>query len=62
VEGQHGGRSVKQIEKMLAEARAKRSWGEITITLKDGKPALIRQMIQHKIEDYPANEQQDPRY
>ena len=52
---------MKQIEKMLAEARAKRSWGEITITLKEGMPALIRQTIQHKVEDRPANEQ-DPRY
>jgi len=60
VEGQHGGCSLKQIEKMLAEARAKRTWGEITITLKEGKPVLIRQMIQHKTEDNPANDQQDP--
>jgi len=52
---------LKQIERMLAEARAKRSWGEITITLKEGKPVLIRQMIQHKIEDNPAPYEQDPR-
>ena len=62
MEGQHGGHGLKQIEKMLAEARAKRTWGEITITLKEGKPVLIRQMIQHKIEDNPANDQQEPRY
>ena len=53
---------MKQVEKMIAEARTKRSWGEIVITLKEGKPVLIRQTIQHKIEDNPANDQQDPRY
>jgi hypothetical protein len=31
---------LKQIDQMLAEARAKRSWGEITISIKDGKPVL----------------------
>ena len=51
---------MKQIERMLAEARAKRSWGEITITIKDGKPVLIRQTIQHKTEDSPAAYEQSP--
>ena len=53
---------MKQIEKMLAEARAKRSWCEIVVVVKEAKPALIRQTIQHKVEDCPANDQQDPRY
>ena len=53
---------MKQIEKMLAEARAKRSWGEITITLKEGNATLIRQTIQHKVEDSPAHHEQYPRY
>ncbi|HEV2194047.1 MAG TPA: hypothetical protein VGR55_00555 [Candidatus Acidoferrum sp.] len=47
---------MKQIDRMLADARANRSWAEITIIIKDGKPALIRQTIQHKVEDCPANE------
>lgn len=51
---------MKQIDKMLADARAKRWWAEITIVIKDGKPALIRQTIQHKVEDIPAHEF-DPR-
>ena len=56
-----GGYSLKQIEKMLAEARAKRSWGQIVIELKEGRAVLIRQTIQHKVEDYPAtNEQTHP--
>ena len=47
---------MKQIERMLAEARAKRSWGEIIIIIKDGKPALIRHTIQHKVEDSPNDQ------
>jgi hypothetical protein len=48
---------VNKLEKMLAEARTKRTWGEITITLKDGKPVLLKQTTQEKAEDeeYPAS-------
>jgi hypothetical protein len=49
---------MKQIETMLAEARAKRTWGQIIIELKEGKAVLIRQTIQHKVEDYPATNEQ----
>jgi hypothetical protein len=41
---------------MLAEAQAKRSWGEIVITLKDGRPILLKKTVQEKVEDYPAND------
>jgi len=44
---------VKQLEKMFAEARKNRTWGEITIMLKDGKAVLIKQTIQEKVEDNP---------
>jgi hypothetical protein len=61
MEGSHTGGTLKQIDQMLAEARKHRTWGEITIQLKDGKPVLIRQMIQHKAEDSPASYEQPPR-
>ena len=48
---------MKQVDQMLSEARKNRTWGEIIIQIKEGKPVLIRQVIQHKVEDYPANEQ-----
>jgi hypothetical protein len=47
---------MKKLDELLAEARAKRSWGEITIVLKDGKPVLLRQTTQEKVEEEPANE------
>jgi hypothetical protein len=47
---------MKQLDEMLAKALAKHTWGEIIITLKDGKPILLKQTIQEKVEDYPANE------
>jgi hypothetical protein len=50
---------MNRLEKMLADARANRTWGEIVITLKDGKPILLKLTIQEKIEDYPANEQRN---
>ena len=45
----------QQLETLFREARTKRTWGSIEIDLKDGKPLLIRQTIQSKIEDeeYP---------
>jgi len=46
---------LKKIETMLTEAAATRTWGEIQIDLKDGKPILIRQTVQIKInEEYPG--------
>ncbi|MGA7766018.1 MAG: hypothetical protein WCA27_07300 [Candidatus Sulfotelmatobacter sp.] len=48
-------KALKKIEGMLAEAAARRTWGEIQIDLKDGKAILIRQIIQTKInEEYPG--------
>ena len=47
---------VKKLERMLADAREKRSWGEIAITLKEGVPQVIRLTIQEKVEDTPAND------
>lgn len=46
---------VNKLEKMLAEARTNRTWGEITVTLKDGKPVLVTQTIREKVEDTPAS-------
>lgn len=49
---------LKKIEAMLVEASAQRTWGEIQIDLKDGKPILIRQTVQMKVqEDYPCANQ-----
>jgi hypothetical protein len=40
---------------MLVVAAVQKTWGDIQIDLKDGKPILIRQTIQTKIhEDYPS--------
>ena len=47
---------MKKLDDLFAEARAKRSWGEITIVLKDGKPVLLKQTTQQKVEEEPANE------
>lgn len=47
---------LKKIEAMLTEASARRTWGEIQIDLKGGKPILIRQTVQLKVqEDYPVS-------
>jgi hypothetical protein len=54
-----GTRSVmNKLEKMLANARTNGTWGEIIITLKNGKPILLKFTTQEKAEDYPANDQQ----
>ena len=44
-----------QIEDMLRDAKAKRTWGSIEIDVKDGRPVLVRQTVQSKVEDeeYP---------
>jgi hypothetical protein len=46
----------KKLEALLADARNKKTWGEITVTLKDGLPVLIRTTSQEKAEDYPASD------
>ena len=44
---------LKKIEAMLIEAAAQRTWGDIHIDLKDGRPILMRYTVQTKIdEDY----------
>ena len=46
--------TLQKVEKMLQEAADKRTWGNISIDLKDGKPLLIKQTIQTRAEeDYP---------
>ena len=53
---------LKKLEALLNEAAAKRTWGEIQIDLKDGKPILIRQTVQMKLhEDYPSGSNQPAR-
>jgi len=47
---------MKKLDEMIDEAREKRSWGEITIVLKDGKPVLLRKTTQEKVEETPADE------
>jgi hypothetical protein len=59
VQNQVGKTTMKKLDEMLVQAQAKRSWGEIIITLKDGKPILLKQTIQEKIEDYPANDKRN---
>lgn len=45
---------MNKLDKMLADARANRTWGEIVITLKEGVPILLKQTIQVKVEENPA--------
>jgi len=48
--------TLKRIEQLLNEARAKRSWGSVSIEFKDGRPVLIKQQLQMKppqVEEYP---------
>lgn len=53
---------LKKLEALLNEAAAQRTWGEIQIDLKDGKPILIRQTVQMKLhEDYPSGSNQPAR-
>ena len=47
---------MKKLEEMLTEFRLKNSWGEITIILKEGKPVLLRKLVQEKVEEESANE------
>jgi len=47
---------MQKLDEMLAEARLKKTWGEIVITLKDGKPILLKRTIQEKVEDYPSDD------
>jgi hypothetical protein len=47
---------MKKLDEMLAEARLKQTWGEIIIILKNGKPILLKQTIQEKVEEIPAND------
>jgi len=48
-------KTLSQIEKMLQEAANKRSWGEIQVEIKDGKPTVIRQTIQTKADEESPN-------
>lgn len=49
---------LKKIEVMLLDAASQRTWGDIQIDLKEGKPILIRQTVQVKIhEEYPGANQ-----
>jgi hypothetical protein len=41
--------TIKKIEAILAEERRKRTWGEVVVVLKDGKPALLRKTYQERI-------------
>ncbi len=47
---------LKKLEAVFADGRSKKRWGEVTVTLKDGYPVLIRTTSQEKIEDYPASD------
>jgi hypothetical protein len=42
---------LKKLEALLAEAAAKRTWGEIQIDLKDGRPILMRTITQQKLDE-----------
>ena len=46
---------IKKLEAIFADAQKQKTWGEVTITLKEGNPVVIRTTIQEKVEDYPAN-------
>jgi len=48
--------ALKKLEAIFADARNKKTWGEVTVTLKDGYPVLVRTTTQEKIEDYPASD------
>lgn len=43
--------ALKKVEQMLQDARAKRTWGTIEISLKDGHAYLLKQTTQTKIEE-----------
>ncbi len=47
---------LKKLEAVFADARSKKTWGEVTVTLKDGFPVLIRTTSQEKVEDSPASD------
>ena len=47
---------LKKLEAIFADARNKKTWGEVTVTLKDGYPVVIRTTSQEKVEDYPASD------
>lgn len=47
---------MKRVDELLSEARANRSWGNITIRLKAGEPTVIEKTITEKVEDKPYNE------
>jgi hypothetical protein len=46
---------LKKLETMLVDAAAQKTWGDIQIDLKDGRPILIRQTIQTKIHEECPN-------
>jgi hypothetical protein len=51
--------TIRKLEAILAEARRKRTWGEVVVVLKDGKPALLHKTYQERIieeEPYEAAE------
>lgn len=47
---------MKKLEAIFADARKQKTWGEVTVTLKDGNPVVIRTTTQEKVEDYPASD------
>jgi hypothetical protein len=42
---------IQKLQKMLQEAEARRTWGNIEISLRDGQAVLLRQMTQFKLEE-----------
>jgi hypothetical protein len=47
--------TLKRIEQLLLEAQARRTWGTIEVSLRDGQAVMLRQMTQTKLEEdkYP---------
>ena len=62
IEEKMNSKQLRRLEAILVEATAKRTWGEIQIDLKDGKPILMRTTIQAKIfdEDRPDASKRQP--
>ena len=44
-------KTLAKVESMLREAAEKGSWGTIEIDLKEGRPYMVRQTIQSRIDE-----------
>jgi hypothetical protein len=43
--------AIQELQRLLIEAEKARIWGQIEVTVQDGRPTLIKQTVTRKLEE-----------